>query len=322
MPKVKGPLLEPARGCIPLPCSRGELCHFTPFPFRDDSSTKACLVLSSGQLVVRKHNGACLVVDVAQAMWDSGYRDYFSGILSEWRERRPWLALPWREAGVTVRVMVKDPPGASAQEKARSWQGDVGIAFVWEDLVPQRIKDGDLGNRYVVCHSAVKSRWIERSVQLPFANLLLGVKHHAAMARSRQYMIAFMLSTHQRVGRDSLIGSLTPEILRHILELAGPLGGVIPRLIAFMLSTHQRVGRDSLIGSLTLDVLRHILELAGLGGVIPRPDADWSLIGLNSGPQVERRDRGRRGTRPPLLRTAVEKEKGHQATRRTMQVGR
>jgi hypothetical protein len=218
--------------------------------------------------------------------------------------------------------MVKDPPGASAQEKARSWQGDVGIAFVWEDLVPQRIKDGDLGNRYVVCHSAVKSRWIERSVQLPFANLLLGVKHHAAMARSRQYMIAFMLSTHQRVGRDSLIGSLTPEILRHILELAGPLGGVIPRLIAFMLSTHQRVGRDSLIGSLTLDVLRHILELAGLGGVIPRPDADWSLIGLNSGPQVERRDRGRRGTRPPLLRTAVEKEKGHQATRRTMQVGR
>ena len=260
MPKVKGPLLEPARGCIPLPCSRGELCHFTPFPFRDDSSTKACLVLSSGQLVVRKHNGACLVVDVAQAMWDSGYRDYFSGILSEWRERRPWLALPWREAGVTVRVMVKDPPGASAQEKARSWQGDVGIAFVWEDLVPQRIKDGDLGNRYVVCHSAVKSRWIERSVQLPFANLLLGVKHHAAMARSRQYMIAFMLSTHQRVGQDSLIGSLTP------------------------------------------DLLRHILELAGLGGVIPRPDADWSLIGLNSGPQVERRDRGRRGARPPLLR--------------------
>jgi hypothetical protein len=261
MPKVKGPLLEPARGCIPLPCSRGELCHFTPFPFRDDSSTKACLVLSSGQLVVRKHNGACLVVDVAQAMWDSGYRDYFSGILSEWRERRPWLALPWREAGVTVRVMVKDPPGASAQEKARSWQGDVGIAFVWEDLVPQRIKDGELGYVvYVVCHSAVKSQWIERSLQLPFANLLLGVKRHARMARTRQYMIAFMLSTHQRVGRDSLIGSLT------------------------------------------LDVLRHILELAGLGGVIPRPDADSSLIGLNSGPQVERRDRGRRGARPPLFR--------------------
>ena len=261
MPKVKGPLLEPARGCIPLPCSRGELCHFTPFPFRDDSSTKACLVLSSGQLVVRKHNGACLVVDVAQAMWDSGYRDYFSGILSEWRERRPWLALPWREAGVTVRVMVKDPPGASAQEKARSWQGDVGIAFVWEDLVPQRIKDGELGYVvYVVCHSAVKSQWIERSLQLPFANLLLGVKRHARMARTRQYMIAFMLSTHQRVGRDSLIGSLTP------------------------------------------DLLRLILELAGLGGVIPRPDADSSLIGLNSGPQVERRDRGRRGARPPLLR--------------------
>ena len=281
MPKVKGPLLEPARGCIPLPCSRGELCHFTPFPFRDDSLTKACLILSSGQLVVRKHNGACLVVDVAQAMWDSGYRDYFSGILSEWRERRPWLALPWREAGVTVRVMVKDPPGASAQEKARSWQGDVGIAFVWEDLVPQRIKDGELGYVvYVVCHSAVKSQWIERSLQLPFANLLLGVKRHARMARTRQYMIAFMLSTHQRVGRDSLIGSLTP------------------------------------------DLLRLILELAGLGGVIPRPDADSSLIGLNSGPQVERRDRGRRGTRPPLLRTAVEKEKGHQATRRTMQVGR
>ena len=303
MPKVKGPLLEPARGCIPLPCSRGELCHFTPFPFRDDSSTKACLVLSSGQLVVRKHNGACLVVDVAQAMWDSGYRDYFSGILSEWRERRPWLALPWREAGVTVRVMVKDPPGASAQEKARSWQGDVGIAFVWEDLVPQRIKDGELGYVvYVVCHSAVKSQWIERSLQLPFANLLLGVKRHARMARTRQYMIAFMLSTHQRVGRDSLIGSLTPEILRNILELAGPLGGVIPRVIAFMLSTHQRVGRDSLIGSLTPDLLRLILELAGLGGVIPRPDADSSLIGLNSGPQVERRDRGRRGARPPLLR--------------------
>ena len=261
MPKVKGPLLEPARGCIPLPCSRGELCHFTPFPFRDDSSTKACLVLSSGQLVVRKHNGACLVVDVAQAMWDSGYRDYFSGILSEWRERRPWLALPWREAGVTVRVMVKDPPGASAQEKARSWQGDVGIAFVWEDLVPQRIKDGELGYVvYVVCHSAVKSQWIERSLQLPFANLLLGVKRHARMARTRQYMIAFMLSTHQRVGRDSLIGSLTP------------------------------------------DLLRLILELAGLGGVIPRPDADSSLIGLNSGPQVERRDRGRRGARPPLFR--------------------
>jgi hypothetical protein len=261
MPKVKGPLLEPARGCIPLPCSRGELCHFTPFPFRDDSSTKACLVLSSGQLVVRKHNGACLVVDVAQAMWDSGYRDYFSGILSEWRERRPWLALPWREAGVTVRVMVKDPPGASAQEKARSWQGDVGIAFVWEDLVPQRIKDGELGYVvYVVCHSAVKSQWIERSLQLPFANLLLGVKHHASMARQRPYMIAFMLSTHQRVGRDSLIGSLTP------------------------------------------DLLRLILELAGLGGVIPRPDADSSLIGLNSGPQVERRDRGRRGARPPLFR--------------------
>ena len=258
MPKVKGPLLEPARGCIPLPCSRGELRHFTPFPFRDDSSTKACLVLSSGQLVVRKHNGACLVVDVAQAMWDSGYRDYFSGILSEWRERRPWLALPWREAGVTVRVMVKDPPGASAQEKARSWQGDVGIAFVWEDLVPQRIKDGELGYVvYVVCHSAVKSQWIERSLQLPFANLLLGVKRHARMARTRQYMIAFMLSTHHRVGRDSLIGSLTP------------------------------------------DLLRLILELAGLGGVIPRPDADSSLIGLNSGPQVERRDRR---ARPPLLR--------------------
>jgi hypothetical protein len=197
--------------------------------------------------------------------------------------------------------MVKDPPGASAQEKARSWQGDVGIAFVWEDLVPQRIKDGELGYVvYVVCHSAVKSQWIERSLQLPFANLLLGVKRHARMARTRQYMIAFMLSTHQRVGRDSLIGSLTPEILRNILELAGPLGGVIPRLIAFMLSTHQRVGRDSLIGSLTLDVLRHILELAGLGGVIPRPDADSSLIGLNSGPQVERRDWG---ARPPLLRT-------------------
>ena len=261
MPKVKGPLLEPARGCIPLPCSRGELCHFTPFPFRDDSSTKACLVLSSGQLVVRKHNGACLVVDVAQAMWDSGYRDYFSGILSEWRERRPWLALPWREAGVTVRVMVKDPPGASAQEKARSWQGDVGIAFVWEDLVPQHIKDGHFENTCLVeCHSAVKSQWIVRSLQLPFANLLLGVKRHARMARTRQYMIAFMLSTHQRVGRDSLIGSLTP------------------------------------------DLLRLILELAGLGGVIPRPDADWSLIGLNSGPQVERRDRGRRGARPPLFR--------------------
>ena len=285
MPKVKGPLLEPVSGCIPLPCSRGELRHFTPFPFRDDSSTRACLVLSSGQLVVRKHNGACLTVDVARAMWDSGYGDYFRGTLSEWRKRRPWLALPWREAGVTVRVMVKDPPGAREQEEARYWQGDVGIAFVWEDLVPQRIKDGELGYVvYVVCHSAVKSQWIVRSLQLPFANLLLGVKRHARMARTRQYMVAFMLSTHQRVGQDSLIGSLTPEILRHILELAGPLGGVIPRLIAFMLSTHLRVGQGSLIGSLTPDLIRYILELAGLGGVIPRPDADSSLIGLNSGP--------------------------------------
>ena len=249
---------EPDHGCISLPCFRGVVEHFTRFPGKKDPWSRACLVLSSGQLVVRKENGDFLAVDVAQAMWDSGYGLYFGGTLTEWRRRFPWLALPWREAGVTVRVMVKDPPGASAQEKARSWQGDVGIAFVWEDLVPQHIKDGHFENTFlVVCHSAVKSQWIVRSLQLPFAYLFLGVKRHARMARARQYMIAFMLSTHERVGRDSLIGSLTP------------------------------------------DLLRHILELAGLGGVIPRPDADSSLIGLNSGPQVERRDRR---ARPPLLR--------------------
>jgi hypothetical protein len=127
--------------------------------------------------------------------------------------------------------MVKDPPSpfARAPEEARSWQGDVGIAFVWDHLVPQRIKDGDFENRYLVCHSYVKSQWIERSVPLPFANLLLGVKFHYHMARPRPFMIAFMLSTHPRVGQASLIGSLTPDTLRHILELAGPLGGVIPR---------------------------------------------------------------------------------------------
>jgi hypothetical protein len=140
--------------------------------------------------------------------------------------------------------------------------------FIFDDLVPDHIWAGDY-SEHVMCHAAIKpSPWMgSLPVVLPFANLLLGVQYHAAMAPVRAKMIAVLLG-HSRVGRDSLIGSLKPDILRRILELAYLIPGS---------------------GS-----------GAAIGGVIPRPDADSSLIGLNSGPQVERRDRR---ARPPLLRT-------------------
>jgi hypothetical protein len=139
--------------------------------------------------------------------------------------------------------------------------------FIFDDLVPRHIWDGDYGP-FVMCHAAIEPSCWKGSlpVVLPFANLLLGVQYHAAMAPLRPKMIAVLLG-HSRVGRDSLIGSLKPDILRRILELAYLIPGS---------------------GS-----------GAAIGGAIPRPDADSSLIGLNSGPQVERRDRR---ARPPLLR--------------------
>ena len=255
---------EPDHGCISLPCFRGVVEHFTRFPGKKDPWSRACLVLSSGQLVVRKENGDFLAVDVAQAMWDSGYGLYFGGTLTEWRRRFPWLALPWREAGVTVRVMVKDPLAGDVRSQGSC---DVGLMFIFDDLVPRHIWDGDYGP-FVMCHAAIEPSCWKGSlpVVLPFANLLLGVQYHAAMAPLRPKMIAVLLG-HSRVGRDSLIGSLKPDNLRRILELAYLIPGS---------------------GS-----------GAAIGGAIPRPDADSSLIGLNSGPQVERRDRR---ARPPLLR--------------------
>ena len=48
---------EPDHGCISLPCFRGVVEHFTRFPGKKDPWSRACLVLSSGQPVVRKENG-------------------------------------------------------------------------------------------------------------------------------------------------------------------------------------------------------------------------------------------------------------------------
>ena len=110
--------------------------------------------------------------------------------------------------------------------------------FIFDDLVPQHIREGEF-RPCVNCPAAIEPHfWKDTQVELPFADLLLGVKFHSDMAPWRPFMIALLLSGHPRVGRDSLISSLKPDNLRRILELARPtpesgsgaaIGGVVSR---------------------------------------------------------------------------------------------
>jgi hypothetical protein len=148
--------------------------------------------------------------------------------------------------------MIKDPHARVWP----SWSGEVGIMFIFDDLVPPHIREGDF-RPFVKCHAAIEPHfWKDTQVELPFKELLLGVKFHASMAPWRPKMIAVLLSGHPRVGQHSLIGSLKADNLRRILELARPTP-------------------ESGSG-------------AAIGGGILRPGADSSLMRLMAGPQVDR----------------------------------
>jgi hypothetical protein len=80
--------------------------------------------------MVQTHMGEGILYDMAVAMWRN-VGNIVMGCFYSWRQIRPWLALPWREACLSVRICVMGDSGVS-----------VIFKFVFDDFIPKHI----LGN--------------------------------------------------------------------------------------------------------------------------------------------------------------------------------
>ena len=277
---VMGPVPAAAgRACIPLACGAGDGDTFwTPYPFEQNPEIKACIFMGTGEVAVQLPTGETWVVDMAKALWVDGYGHYFGTTnYHEWCAQLPWRALPWREDGISVRIMVNLTGAEYKSPYKNEYAAKVTVMFVFEDSVPQHIRDGDFETCVRTHASVTLLPWDESPRELnseEFHDFLY--EYH--MAPRRPFMIAVLLSLLPRVdhaSHASLIGSLEPAIIRHILELA-------------MMPPHHRTCEDA---------SSHLLELAMMpesgsdpaiqvGGVIPLSVADSSLIYLMAGPQV------------------------------------